>query len=388
MQKIKVLISTLTTEKFNYIALWALVVPCSILSHTWLPFPPAILFFFVGLGAFLLANDPIINNHPEHKTVLPKAYQFILIGIGYMLFSQMFMGGTFSHIFGICAALSYFLLSVILVYKVKEKNVFKIVHGFIIVSVITLCLEAILRYTYSYYLITNGTNTLYGIYRFKFQGPMYLESNGLCIHLIVLLFFTLWWSEIQKKSYMGVKIILGLLIILSLSRAGWISTAIGLIYFYLLRGRSKKFWLTSGIFILLLFIFAIKFFIYPIIAKDPSFLSKFYIIEQSLNYFHHASLSNWLFGITLGHSEDLMGIYAHSYFLVFLIETGLIGFILITAIYLYFIWASKGSALIILIPFFIHTATTTNTFLPYLYVAMAIMIWWENKTKKIKDNHD
>ncbi len=379
MQRIKNLISNADLPHLNAIALWFLIVPCSLLSHTWLPISPVLLFFFCSFVLTLLGNDTLLNQKSD-ITQFPPIIKFFLIFSAYIFFTQLFLSVNFNHYFGLSLALLYFVFASFLLNKNSEKDIEKVIYWFLILSAIVLCGEAILRYIYSFYTLHIGTNDRVGIYRFKYYGPIYSESNGTCIHILIILFFTFWWSEIVKKSFLGIKIILIVLVGLTLSRAGLLAMTAGLIYFFAFHNKSLKFKILVGLILMALFAGCLYFIIYPKIMNDDSFISKFYIIEQAKTYFKTADIKELLFGIGLANSSEEMGIYAHNYFLVFFVETGLIGLLFSAASFIIFIVETRGAALIVLLPFMVITSTTTNLFLPYFYVVMAIMIWQKKLT--------
>jgi hypothetical protein len=250
---------------------------------------------------------------------------------------------------------------------------------FIRYSLIILCIEAVLRYSFNIYLISQETNYYLGIYQFKFHGPMYLTSNAVACHLISLLFFVFWWARTFKQSMKKELIIIFVLIALTLSRASIPTVAIGLFYYLFFRNLNWK----KSLSVLFAFgiiaffgLWSLKYFI-----NDFSFQSKFLILYESLEYYKTASLKNILFGIGFYETGNIMTHYAHNYFLLFLMETGVFGLLFLCATLFVLIKATNGAAMIVLLPFIIQTSTESNTFLPYFYVIIALMILTKKEEK-------
>ncbi|MEG2666326.1 MAG: hypothetical protein RSA02_04855, partial [Bacteroidales bacterium] len=294
----------------------------------------------------------------------------------------------------VCAAL-YFPVCIGLVGKSPLRNWKNKIDWFIYIAALIYILEAIGRYGVVIYKIINGSSTSFGIYRFKFDGPMFFESNGTAIHLIIILFFVLWWYNYQKRQiaisgvgdepkkkallwenkklfshYRKLIFLFIILLFLTLSRACVFAAILGLIYFFV--PKRKNLLLILAAFLVLISVFGL-FVIYPLFRYDLSFMSKFDIFNYACAYLQTATLWQWLFGVGLSESDKVMLIYAHNYWLVFLVETGISGLLALVYMFIHFIWKTKGVALYVLLPFFLATASSSVTFIPELYIAMAIM---------------
>lgn len=374
------------TEKYRQIALWLLFPTTSLISHTLLPVPPGIIFFLCSLPFAIFAIDASLNPKAIsiEWSIRPTLFAFALYLI-YIVLNQSLLQINIRSVFGIVGSALYFpILLILLQGKDLIREHKKKIDVFLVVSLIVYIIEACWRYTVAFRSISSGDIPLYnGIYQYKYGGLMYSESNGTGIHLIVLLFFTLCWVKMQwqrkslqgfeKKRYIGVVLIWMFLIGLTLSRACWLATGVGLIYFWLSSKINKKnLWITAGIAVLIasaMFIVVV----YPYVKHDESFISKFQILYAFGHYMAGASWSDWLFGVGLTRSERVLGIYAHSYILVFIVETGIIGALLMLSIFFETIRISKGETLLIILPFAIATMSTTVTFLPDLYLALAVV---------------
>jgi hypothetical protein len=160
-------------------------------------------------------------------------------------------------------------------------------------------------------------------------------------------------------------------IVLTFSRAAIPAVTTGLFYYVFFRNLNWKkslYVLFSTGFVGVFAVFALRFFI-----TDYSFQSKFLIIDETWIYYQTASLKNILFGVGFYETVNIMTHYAHNYFLLFLMETGVFGLILLLTTLFVLVKATNGVVMVVLLPFIVQTSTESNTFLPYFYVIMALM---------------
>ena len=382
----------LKNHSLSELGLWLLIPFASLTSHTWLPIPPTMVLF---LGAIICwfflqmknesshaANDSAKPNRQssivirQFKLIIPIFCLFTL----YIFASQYFIGATFRNYMGAVFAPLYLILILIFSEDTDTDFLKNLGQKFIRYSLIILCIEAVLRYSHSFYGLIFNPNDYLGFYSFKFFGPMYLSSNAVACHLVTLLFFMFWWGCTYKQSMKKEIWIALILIALTLSRAAIPTVAIGLFYYAFFRNLNWKKSLYVLFSIGIVGVFAVLALRYVI--TDHSFQSKFIIIDEAWIYYQTASLKNILFGIGFFETGNIMSYYAHNYFLLFLMETGVVGLILLCATLFILVKITNGAVMIVLIPFIIQTVTESNTFLPYFYVIMALMV-----TIGIKHNH-
>ncbi len=364
----------LQTHSWSELGLWLLIPFASLTSHTALPIPPTMILFFIALALWIVQSVSrgnvfgIENQNPIIREGIIIFFIFCL----YLFASQYFMSSAFRRYMGALMAPLYLVLILIFSKDVSGEFLKKIALKFIRYSIIILAIEAVVRYIVSIVLFIQGENSFVGIYMFKFNGPIYSSSNLVAAHLIFLLFFILWWKHRQGQFLKKEIWFVAVLLILTLSRASIVALAGGLIYYWFFRNLNWKkslLLLCSGFVFLFLSLFALKFFIH-----DPSFQSKFAIANESIKYYQTADLTAILFGVGFYETEHLMAYYAHNYFLLFLMESGIFGFIGLCATLLYLIKSTNGSISIVLLPFLIQTAAESVTFIPYFYVGAALII--------------
>lgn len=371
-------IKSLKTLSLNEIGLWLLIPLASLSSHTLLPIPPTMLLL---LGAMVVWTIQNIKKQEEIK--IENAQKEFRHGMAiftffciYLFVSQYFTNAAFRHYMGAVLAPLYLVLILIFVQKTSSDFLKKLGSKFIRYSLVILSIEAILRYIFCIFYIIRDKSGVQEIYQFKFNGPMYLTSNAVAAHLVVLLFFVFWWSQTHSRSMKKEIFLILMLIVLTLSRASLVAIACGLAYYLLFRNLN---WKKSLLFCLVVGISAgLGIWSLQSFYNDESFQSKFTILNESLEYLKIADLKSILFGIGFNGSTHIMTHHAHNYFLLYLLESGVFGLIFLLATLFFLIKATSGKAMIILFPFLVQTSAESNTFLPYFYVAMALMLVFEH----------
>ncbi len=393
---------TRNRQWFIQTAAFLLIPLAGLTSHTWLPFPPNLLLFFLSLLCIFPVFDSAFAENPlrnQNATTVLRDLRLVFLFSFSLFFSQYYIDAPFRSMIGVVVAPLFFAVSVLVLSQLPFETVQKLGRKFIFYSVIILIAECILRYSYSIYTVYNGTNYYLGFYRVKFCSPMYVTSNAVALQIVALYFFILWWISnnknegrntfLTKKDYFWARIILIGLLILTFSRAAWIAFVIGLLYKHFFYQKSFR-WLrfarhdeTRNLKLIFLAIAAILciiglVFMYQKIRFDDSFVSKFFILNQTISFYKQANWTSVLFGVGFLKSTEFLGIYAHNYFLIFLMEGGLIGFILLCALLVFFLKKTKGQAWIIFIPFFLQAMSEAVTYMPYLFVSVAFMYIYTN----------
>ena len=365
----------------NELGLWLLIPFASLISHTWLPIPPTMMLLFGAIVCWIFQH---FNNHKskiDQYTDSSIHQGIILFSIFclYLFASQYLINAPFRRYMGAVLAPLYFVLILLFPKDVSADFLKKLARKFIHYSLIILSVEVVLRYSYNIWLISHDINYFQGIYLFKFDGPMYGTSNIVATHLILVMFFIFWWNYVNKQFLKKELVVTLVLLVLTLSRATIPAVALGLCYYYFFKHLNWKNSLlvlfsvgVIGISILL----TLKFFI-----ADASFQSKFLIFEEAWIYYQTANLKDILFGIGFFQSDYIMTFYAHNYFLMFLMESGVFGLLFLCLTLFYLIKATNGAAMIVLLPFFIQSASESVVFMPHFYVIMGLLVLFANKNR-------
>ena len=358
------------------IGFWLIVPFMGFISHTVVRIPPTIFLFLLAffMVPFFVSSKP--------KIKYGKIIFLPLIISSYFILTQSFLSPPLFRFLAIVCTFLYFVLVIIYSQNIEDEFLFKCIKIFIQLSLVLLVADTAWRFTFP----DDHYNQFFGIdnrwiYKYKQKGLMYGDSNGAGLHLLCLLFFIYYLKNRLKWDFPTFRIIIVLLIIVSFSRAAWIATFFGLAIFDLLRRKS----LISRVIVLLaiagtpLAIILIG----SMVIRDGSFLSKLGILFSALDFAKSLSLSEFLFGIGFFNTIERMGIYGHNFWLIYFLESGIIGFILVLTFFV-FIYINTGKkAGYVLLPFFIASLSAITTFIPYFYGILALIYIIE---KRIGEN--
>lgn len=367
-------------NKLYYFGGFAICVSSALVSHTKLPIPPALLIWGITvlLFLFLYLSDFGSSRMPKYGLiVLPFAF--------FLMFTQPFTGASVKNYVGPIISTLFFPLVVYFLSYLNRNQIIRIVKYLLIISTIVLTFETLYRYVFPNFDvqdISEGRGTDDVFYMFKSSSLMYNDSNATGIHILLVLFFTYYWSEFVNEKYALIKIVLWLLLILTISRAAWIGAIVGIIYFKLLRGKPILFWIFLGS---LLFLFClIVFFAYllPLMETDPSFMARIEVFESAFKYYKSGpNIIDQLNGIGVYMSQVYFDIYLHNFYIVQAVEMGFISLALLFIMWGQFIYYTKSKALIILVPYSIVILSSTLSFIPVFYIVFGIICICENKLK-------
>ncbi len=355
---------------------------CSVNTHMLLPVPPPVVFLFLAL-LFLfigvLKGDTTLDR--KAFVVFPL---FLLLLVTQLFFTE----APIRRVIAPIIALLFFPVSLYFLYRLTYSELCRIVKIFIVLSVVVLTFETIYRFAFPNLdyesSLDNASESLRWIYMFKGPSLVYVDSNGTALHALIVLFFVFYWSLYTRKSFFIYKLFLILIIILTFSRAAWLGLIVGIFYFYLYRDRSFIFKLSVSLTVLFSILLLIVFYVLPFMMKDASLLSKFEIMGEIFQYFEmDQSFLQFVFtGVGVSMSVEVLGIYAHNYWAVWLIEAGFLALLLQMSLWILFYVYTKKKAMIILLPFFLATLSSNLTFAPVFYVAFAVMYYTVKERKE------
>jgi hypothetical protein len=356
--KVLAALTTMRREQLAYIAFCFIIPFAGFVSHTVVPLPPTVVFLVVGsffLIIFSFATGKVLN-----VTVTALPIVFVL----YVAVSQTMIDAPVTHYFGVALWGGY----------LQPHQREKLVERFVVLSVIFLTAEVAYRIMYPDpdYAIYPWGHPLW-IYKYKLKGLMYTDSNGTAIHIVVLLFYLVARELKGVGNYRWLKVILIVLLVLTFSRAAWIGAFMGWVYIKLFYERSP---ITIFHNLMIFFIIALIgyfFVLQPLIADDASFRSKFMIAGKVMHHLMNASPQEILFGIGFSRSLDVLNDYAHNFLMVFLVESGIIGMLMMVAIFCHFILITRKRASVIIVPFIFTTLSSTLTFIPFFYLIIGLL---------------
>ena len=361
----------ISRSQMIYLGFW-LIVPFSCLAiHETLPIPPTLILF--ALGSIILFT--------YSKTISTSIVTLIPITcVLYFALSQALIGAPVERFVGVVFAICYFLIPAFFGKNLTSEELFKLSDRYILLSTLLLTAECVWRITHpDLAQLSQAKDGLGWIYQYKFTSFMYSESNATGIHVIVVLFYVLYQESEHDRKWTKTKWLLVFLLVLTFSRAAIVGAVIGWIYIRYLRKRNIIF-LLANLVIISTFSFGIyQFYLKAKIANDLSLKSKFEIIDIVNNYFANASIPELLFGIGFSNSIERLGIYAHNFEMVMLIESGILGLMLMGLLFLNFALATRQKALYILVPFLVTTLSASIMFIPFFYATIALIYFIEKQ---------
>lgn len=371
-----------TTQSIIYTTGFWTVISTALVSHTKIPIPPALFIF--GLSVLIMFVLFFTGNRYRKVPV----YALCVLPLSaVLLLSQPFTNASVQNFVGPLISALYFFVTAYYMQFLSGQEIMKIIKNLLVLSLVILTAEEVYRFIFPNYYIADVASRRIDqegmFYMFKTDSIMYKDSNGAAIHILIVLFFTYYWGEIIGRKYKIIKIILIILIGLTISRAAWFGTLAGIVYFRFLRGKSVSFWVSAGIATIIIASILTFTIIIPMVEEDKSFMSKFEIANLVIEYYEQSPpINEQLIGVGVYQSQKVFGIYAHSFLMVQMIEMGIVSTILLLAMWGYFIYYTKSKALIILIPFFITTLSSTLSFMPIFYVSMALMCEIERRKEE------
>lgn len=365
----------------NYISLF-FIVPFSGFYVTKLPISPIYVFVMIGFYFFLTYTLLIQKFYWDNMLLLT------FVVLLYFLFSQIiFSKPDIASYVGINFSLSIFMLTYMILNKMKNINsILVLAEKIIIFSIPLLIFEAYYRLTHPVIIVdfaARGQEEL-EFYYLKFNSIMFMDSNFVGIFILTLFFFQLYLMEYTKKKYLFRLFLLSLLIFTTLSRASIIS----LLIFSFLWLFRKKIYKYKIFFIIafVVFILTVVPFLYQISYLDPSFGTKFDILLKSVEYLLHTDVPSLLFGVGFGNTKDVLDIGAHNIVVAYLIESGLLGLVLITFLWLCILKKTRFKAGIVMFPFLLNGMSLSGHAIPYLYAMFSIILVLERKKRQCMTN--
>ncbi len=318
----------------------------------------------------------------EKKIIVSNIVRYTFLFIIYLILTQIYIGGNLNVLISVIYSLIYLPLIIIIFMQLSKEEILNISHRFIQLSTIVLIIECICRIVPNISQLGIAMKTLFTgteFYVFKYNSIMYNDSNFVAIFVVLLSVFSFYLSKKYKyKKCRFILFIQFIICILTFSRAAILT----LICFYLANYLLDK----KHIWILIVFIPIIIFIsIYTMkeISSDGSFQMKIFTILDGINQFRELDIMNILFGVGFNNSINLLGRSAHNFILTYLIETGIVGLILIISLYIYIAIKTNYRTIYIFIPFIVMGMSFAPYALPYMYAILGAMYCLYKKERKI-----
>lgn len=337
------------------------------------------------IGSIVIIGYGIFNFSSIH---ISKASVIFLLYIVYILTTQPFLNPDFNTLINVLFSLFYFIIVINISLYSNNKILIKYSKYFIWFTIVLLAIESIWRITHPVFVI-EGTDKDYRdtegmlFYAYKFSSIMFKDSNFVGTYGLVAFFY---YYYLKKNRYVKSNIpliILFLLILLTLSRSAIITVPFTIVILYFLTLKIRLYHIFIGVFILIL-IFTI---VFPQIANDGSFLSKFNILELTWLHLQKCSLFEFFLGVGFGNTFKHIGIGAHNLFVTHLIESGVIGLLFFLSVNFSLIKHTRKNSLFLTIPLFISGMSLAGHAISFYYACLALIyVIQRNERKNISIN--
>ena len=311
-----------------------------------------------------------------------SAYSFGLLFFYLLLFVSHSNLISFMNHF---SSLLMFPIVVELGKNIKKETVLKVSVILIKISVFFLIIECGGRHIYAILLRGIGGS----FYKYKFYSFMFFDSNFAGLMILVLYFFCKYliiYYNIKLSIY---KKILFILCFLTWSRVAMLSLLLSLFYFfYNIKNKKTKFKRIVGIrlALFLCIVCACLVMLYNLLYEylyglDGSLNTKFKLVEGVMNLLDLNNEYNILTGFGIGKSAEHLGTYPHNFFLLYLLDTGVVGLAIELLYFIFILCKQNLKGLLIFIPFFIAAQSATPASVHYLYVVLGIIFLLEYDDK-------
>lgn len=357
-----------------------LLIFCGFVSFAKLPFNVIYIFVFsLFFIHFYYALKSGFFSKFYISSLLFSVFLFISQFIGIYTSSQYF--GTEANylsfvLFCVCIMLGGVTYDVCYSNEITKESINKI-HLFVLFF---LSLDLFVRF----FIPFPGVD---GLYKYK-SSYFYTDSNF--SGLVLVSFFSLYiYSKSKSKlsPYMDISFyIYSLLIMLSYSRAAMFTY----LFMLLILGNIK----TVKFKILPSLILCFTIFLYftglyfndrsALLEIDGSLNSKFYIAELIIDEYNKLPLLSKVFGIGLGNSKNIIGIFAHNIILTFFFELGAIGSLLFIIFIVKSLSLSKFESIYIWLPTLILGMSLFSSYSPFLFIINALLVFYSRKVNDEK----
>ena len=374
---------------FDYLITFLFIVNCGFHLKNVPTYASMYIIFYITLVFLFLKSF-------KHITIpFTSSMKLCSIVILYLFISQMLNGGVIIVVLASIITFIFYIIARILLHKKKIHKILKICDFLFIFNAILFFIDAIYRFK------LGGNNILTNFYIAKTNCLLFADTNALAINSCTLTFFAFYLFEKFKNfKYFIFCLIFILFTIFTFSRAAIIATFFSFIiillyncfkkifkYFY--KNFSLKIPLkTACILITILpFLCLLIFFIFKVIVlllSDNSFLTKIFLFKDIFIFVENASLSELCFGIGFDNAYIYLDRYAHTYLATYIIETGFIGYTLITSFLISLLIENKKNFYILLPFFFLGFSYIGHTILNLFYVTFALTNFFETRRRITK----
>ncbi|MFL1805274.1 O-antigen ligase family protein [Plesiomonas shigelloides] len=335
----------MTDNRSFWLCLYLMSVPCGMYIYGFFPAPYYVFFILsIILSLIFLPN----------KVIVTPAISFITTLLVFaILFTDSKVNVWSYYLIGVFA----FYYVIIFSTSVSNAKLKIIIYHVVLAAVIICAIDTIYRFSfpkkeYIDAIIEQGNNDLM-FYAYK-HSLIFQDSNFMGLYLLSATF--LWINnrnEISNKKYYSLLISLVVLVSLTFSRAAIAGLAFGFIahiYFsikgkHIMRARS---------FLLMILILITSALLFLTVSSpsglhitafyDGSFITKLTILDNFITTMENKDIYGVLFGWGLDNTSSYWGIAAHNLFFTLILETGVVGFIIILLPFIFYSFKHKEIA--------------------------------------------
>lgn len=369
--------SVLERKNLGLSVIYFILLSCAFLSFHFLPINPV---YIIGFLVIILALLTVNFVKVDFFLLELLSYAF-LSGLVFYIGTYTFLpvnhdpniSSSLLFIFCILLGVSTIQIGLNLPLEIRKKVYFNSSNFLIIFMVFDLITRLLLKKG-------NG-----GFYDYKF-GIFYFDSN---FTGNILLAFLMFFVFLKKTNIVNIGFLrfasLFILLCGTFSRAAIFSFIFSLILMNLSRKYLLIFvWVATILGTAILFKM-VDFYLNggDFIGLDPSFNSKFVLIDIAIQNYQKLPMINKSFGIGLNNFSYFSdGMFAHNVFITLFYEFGYVGIFLFSLVFISFYFKAKRNSLYLLFPFLLCSFSLFSAYMPFFFILMGC-IYVESRNRKI-----
>lgn len=337
------------------------------------------------IGTIVMISYSFFTNTSFYTNKLSIIYVIYII---YLVITQIYLEANSTSLINVLFSLIYFVTTINIAFYSTNRILIQYSKYFIWFTILLLTIEALWRITHPVFFLEGALKDYRDMegmlfYAYKFSSIMFMDSNFVGTYALTAFFY---YYYLLRKNYTKSKvplILLFFLIVGTLSRSAIITVFVTFLFIYFLSIKIK----IKHILLFFSIVILVSFFLIPKIMNDPSFSTKFIILNSTWEYIQKSSLLNFLFGIGFGNSYKYMELGGHNLFITHFVESGLIGLLFFLMINLSLIKRTQKYSLYLTIPLFISGMSLAGHAISYYYACLAlIFVIQQNERKNICTN--
>lgn len=329
------------------------------------------VYITFSLAVLLIALNFANAFGHSRKLMVGISVFFALMLVLYTLFAQRVLlrkvttSAADHTLINILFSLVYYIMTCLAARNLSKNVLIDMLVKMINITLPLLVIESAYRWMHPVVQHYVSQDLVY--YQYKMSSIMYQDSNFVGLYLVTLFFLSTYLRRYYGIQLKTQRILLFALTILTISKAAIAVIVAFWILFDLKTARWKKALLLS------MAGFMVGGYMLRELAFGLSVEGKLRIFNLVGNWWASASWFNRLFGVGYGHTREAIGMGAHNIFLTFLLESGLIGLLLMLLFWLLLMRSTKMRGLIIFVPFLTVSMSATAHAVPYLYCILALI---------------